>query len=90
MANVPPPTSTTLRRTPPWRICAGPAPLHRGGGVYTGIISLGKISWEGNFATVAIPTAPNCLTHTLMCKPMLLSQRQKDLQIKVTESSIGS
>ena len=49
-----------------------------------------KSSWWGNFATLGTFKAPNCLTHTLTCKPMLRSEADRFANQVATESSISS
>ena len=44
----------------------------------------------GGFATLGIPKAPNCLTHTRTCKPLPHSEADSLANQMATESRIGS
>ena len=60
-----------------------------GGNCPREIISPGEMA-GGEFATLGIPKAPNCLTHTLTCKPMLCSEADRFANQMATESSTTS
>ena len=59
------------------------------GNLYGDYFAGGKFA-GGNFATLGIPKAPNCLTHTLTCKPMLCSEADRFANQMATESSTTS
>ena len=50
----------------------------------------GNLVGGGGFATLGIPKAPECLTHTLMCRPVLHFRAERFANQMATESSINS
>ena len=49
-----------------------------------------KISWGEGLATAGIPKAPNCIMHTLACRPMLCSEAERFAHQMASESTIAS